>query len=251
VFLGFLATQSPTNAKEWVSGLQLPKWSGVLPIVGWGAFAIWFGSGELNVYRADGHMLKAMMAAHSKNLPTAISEYQHAIVLDPNNLLARSNLALSLLMLGKNTEALEEAEQLQRLSRSYPKSNLMQVAALVGLRRYSEALLPVERELKLCSHPVAYLYQAAAYMGLGNATAETAALEHLLLANIRGHLEYEIPFVSERVLQLVHNEEDVSRFREIYAQLSSQFPSSRIVATSLAELTLRLNHSSRDPKTLR
>lgn len=243
LFLGILASQSSGNFAGSAMRLRLPKWSPLLPLAGWGVFAYWFASGELDVYRADGHMITAMMAAQSKKLPTAISEYQHAIALDPNNLLARSNLTLTLLMAGQDKEAMEVAQQLQGLSPTYPKSNLMQAAALVTLKRYAEALRSLEKELEQCSHPAAYLYQAAAYMGLGNSAAEKAALEHLLLADLKGHFEYELKFVSERLLQLVRTEEDVLRFREVYTQLSTEFPSNEVIFATLAKLGSRLTTS--------
>jgi tetratricopeptide (TPR) repeat protein len=248
LLLGVLA--SAPNAIVRITVFRIQKWLILLPLGGWALFVVWFGGQQLKVYKADGHVIKGLVAGFSKHLPEGINEYREAVNLDPHNLLARSNLTLTLLEAGRFEEALQEAEQLQILSPRYPKASLMQAAALVSLKRYPDALAPIAKELILRNHPDAYFYQALAYMGLSDSTKEMAALEHLLLASIKGRIEYQHAIVSRRLMQITKGEEDIKRFKEIYVQLNSLFPSNSIVTSTIAEFDLRLMRLTRHPEPL-
>jgi O-antigen ligase len=248
LLLGVLATGP--NAIVRIIEFRMQRWFVLLPLGGWALFVIWFGGQQLNVYKADGHVIKGFVAGFSKHLTEGINEYLKAVMLDPHNLLARSNLTLTLLEAGRFEEALQEAEQLQVLSPRYPKASLMQAAALVSLKRYTEALRPIAKELILRNHPDAYFYQASAYMGLSDTTREIAALEHLLLASIKGRIEYQLAIVSRRLIQITKKEEDIKRFKEIFTQLHSLFPSNSIVTSTIAELDLILMRLTRLPEPL-
>jgi O-antigen ligase len=248
LFLGVLA--SGTNVVASVTEFRIQKWFVLLPFGGWALFLVWFGGQQLKVYKADGHVIKGLVAGFSKQLAEGINEYQQAVVLDPHNLLARSNLTLTLLEAERFEEALQEAKQLLALSPRYPKANLMQAAALVSLRRYPEALGCIDKELALRNHPEAYLYQAMAYMGLSDSIKEMDALEHLLLGSLKGRIEFQVVVVSRRLIQLVQTEDDVTRFKEIYTKLNSAFPSNSSITSTLAELDLRLARLARNPEQL-
>jgi tetratricopeptide (TPR) repeat protein len=246
LLMGVLA--SGPNAPVRTTGVRMKKWFAVVPLGAWLLFATWFGSQQWKMYKADGHVLKGFVAGMSNQPGKAASEYQQAVAYDPHNLLARSDLTLTLLRLGRPEEALLSAEQLQGLSPRYPKASLMQAAALVSLKRYSEALRSIDKELELRNHPDAFFYQASAYRGLADSTKEISALKNVLLGSLKGHIAYQGMTISRRLRQLVRTEEDIKQFREIYVQLASMFPSDSTITSTLAEFELRLTRLKQGSK---
>lgn len=238
LLMGVLASLPARQNTQIVTALHSPRWISGVPLIAWVVFAFWYGSQQWNAYRADGHIIKGMLAGQSNDVALSISEYQQAVTLDTHTLLARSNLALALLIEDRATEAIEATRELQALSPRYPKSNLVEAAALVSLHRYTEALQKIEFEITLRSHPDAYFYQALAYKGLSDSTGELSSLEHLLRACIKGHLPYMLDFASTRIRKIARKE-DERRFKYLYEQLSVSFPTDGNVAATLAELRSR------------
>jgi O-antigen ligase len=251
LLLGLLASRNPAGGIVRTIEFQSPKWSTLIPLGAWIAFLFWFGEKQLGEYQSEKHAIKAFVAVQSRDFVNGIKEYQLAVSSHPRNLMALSNLTMTLLMVGRNEDALHSVEHLQEFSPQYPKSNLMHAVALVGLKRYPEALTCVDKELQLRTHPDAYLYQAAAYKGLGDSLREIGSFERLLLADIRGRVEYEPSFVSGRVLQIVRKEEDVRTFRKLYERLSLLFPSNRYITSALTELDFRLTNSTKNSRSSR
>ena len=245
LLLGVLASHVSTSMKVKVITIRTTRWLVLFPLGVWVVFTLFYFSYQWPRFVADNHMIKGSLAYAAQRIPEAISEYRLAASLDPHNLLARSSLALMFLEVGSNAEALQTEHQLQEQSPHYPKSNLVQAAALISLRRYPEALDRVERELTLRDHPEAYFYQAAAYMGIGDSTKEIRSLEHLLLADIKGKLNFELDRVSRRLALLTTKEEDLRRLVGVYRQLSEAFPSDTTVASTLAVFDSRLTELSR------
>lgn len=240
LLMGVLVSRPSTYPVRGSRTLSVPQSLAYLPIGGWLVFTFWYGSQQLKLFTADAHIIRGIFSVIAKNVDLGIREYQFAVALDPHNLIARSNMTLALLMKGRNEEALLSAEQLQELSPRYPKSNLMRAAALVSLKRYPEALEFVDRELKLRSHPEAYFYKSAAFIGLGDSISEVRSLKDLLHANVKGQLAYQLEYVSKRVLQVVQRGEDLEEFREIYMQLALVFPSDKNIPAVIGELESKL-----------
>jgi hypothetical protein len=97
---------------------------------------------------------------------------------------------------------LHSAEELQQLSPFYPKSALMKACALLGLRRYSEALESINCELNKRTHPEAYYIQATAYRALSNIREERIALLNLLRMDIAAKIPYEYRYSCLRLVEI-------------------------------------------------
>ncbi|MBM2840508.1 MAG: hypothetical protein HW412_1036 [Bacteroidetes bacterium] len=251
LFMGVLASMSLRSEPKSAVTINLPRAVAVLPLGLWMIFAFWYGSRQADIYKADSHIIKGILAGEASDFAASVNEYRIAVTLNPHSLVARSNLALALLRTGRAGEALQAAEELQSLSPRYPKLNLIQAAALVSLRRNTEALEKIKMELTLRSHPDAYFYQAIAFKGLSDTTGELSALEHLLLASLKARILYQPAFVPQRLKELAHSEEDIKRFKNIYEQLYTLFPSDRSTVTTLAALCTRLGESGRALELLR
>jgi O-antigen ligase len=245
LLMGVLASMPTRDVAKSSMALHLPRAFAVPPLAIWVVFAFWYGTRQVDVYRADGHIIRGIFAGEAKDFAASISEYRIAVMLNPHSLVARSNLALALLRAGRADDALQAAAQLQSLSPRYPKSNLMQAVALVSLHRDTEALEKIRTELTLRNHPDAYFYQALACKGLSDTAGELSAFEHVLLGCARAQILYQLGPVSHRVGELAQKEEDIKRLKDIYEQLHALFPSDRNIVTTLAAFCTRLGESTK------
>ena len=251
LFMGILSAQPFRKEPDTSIPVRLPRVLAFLPLVGWIVFAVWYGKEEIGIYRSEAHIIKGILVAQKGNYSASVQEFQSAVVENPHNLHARSNLILALLKVGQASEARQSAEQLRTLCPRYPKVNLMEAAALIRLKNYKEAVESINRELALRTHPEAYDYKAAALRGLSDQPEELLALEGLLKACIRGQLPYAFELVASRAEELASTPDDNRHLRDIFEQLALLFPSNRDIGLALAEFHRRLGERDQAEQLLR
>lgn len=241
IFMGILVSWTSRQSPSKSIVLRVPKLLAYFPICVWLVFAAWYAQKQIPLINADGHIIKAILA---KDPSTAITEYRSALVLDPHSLIARSNLILVLLKAGRLEEVLSESKALRELSPHYPKSNLVQAAALARLRRYDEALKRLDVEISLRSHPDAFYYQWIAYNALGDTKGEIKSLEDLLQTSVKGRLLYQSEQVAARIRSMTLSAMEAEKFRSLYVQLQNLFPADQTVVAMVNELTARVGYIS-------
>lgn len=240
LLMGVLAAQPFRKEPDMSVAVHIPKLVALLPLLAWIAFAVWYTGEESRIYKSEAYLIKGIFEEQNGGFAASIPEFESSVTQNPHNLLARSNLILASLRIGHASEALQSSEQLRALSSRYPKVNLMEAAALIGMRQYKEALESINRELALRTHPEAYDYQAVAFRGLSDRAGELSALEGLLNACIKGQMPYAFELVAARTQELARTEQDNRHLKGIFEHLFSLFPSNRDIGLALAEFHRRL-----------
>ncbi|MEM7253020.1 MAG: XrtA/PEP-CTERM system TPR-repeat protein PrsT [Pseudomonadota bacterium] len=160
-------------------------WGGIVLVLALGGAWWWFSSDRSNVYSADEHLSRARGFTAEDNVRAGIIEYQNAIQLEPGNLDARAELGVLQLRLGALGAALKELRQARRLGDRTPGLTLSIVRALLGSRRYKEAL--VELEAPEVANPQyaidTSLLAAQAWVGLGEPDRGRELYESVLATN--------------------------------------------------------------------
>jgi tetratricopeptide (TPR) repeat protein len=200
----------------------MPRVVAVVPLLAWVFFAIWYGSRQVAIIDGDVHLQRGMQIGLSSP-EESIHEYHVALVQNPTNLLARSNLTAEYLSLERWSDALKSADDLRQLSPSYPKSRLMEAYALVRLERYDEALETIQHELLQRSHPESFLVESAAYRGLADTAGEREALKNLLKKDIASRAPYGYRSACLRLLRLCDSRSEREEFKALLDSLAYVF----------------------------
>jgi tetratricopeptide (TPR) repeat protein len=96
---------------------------------------------------------------NTKNYPEAIQLYSKAIEIKPSDAILYSNRSMCYLSIGKNSEALSDAEQAIQLDGGYAKAYFRKGSALVALSNYSLAKESFEEGLKLAPGDKSFITQ--------------------------------------------------------------------------------------------
>jgi len=203
LFMGLLWSQSLTPEVQYKAALKilLPKMVALVPFFAWIIFAVGYGRIQARAIDSSVHLLHAMDNGEEPS-QEAIQECQAAVAENPETLIARSYLTMEYVNAKQWADGLHSAEKLQQLSPFYPKSALMKACALLGLRRYSEALESINCELNKRTHPEAYYIQATAYRALSNIREERIALLNLLRMDIAAKIPYEYRYSCLRLVEI-------------------------------------------------
>jgi len=141
-----------------------------------------------------------------KDIERGLAEQRRAIADNPGNAHYRSLYAFTLAYAGQSEKAIEELEKAMRLNPRHPDLyNAHYGRALFNLRRYEEALLPLEKiRTSQPGNGNAIALAAACYAALGRLEDAKSAVEEVRRANPNYTLEYArqfIPFAREEDLK--------------------------------------------------
>lgn len=203
LLMGLLWSRSLTPEVQYKAALKilLPKMAAMVPFFAWIIFALGYGRSQARAIDSSVHLLHAMDHGEEPS-QEAIQECQAAVAENPETLIARSYLTMEYVNAKQWADGLHSAEELQQLSPFYPKSALMKACALLGLRRYPEALESIKSELNKRTHPEAYYIQAMAYRALSNISEERIALLNLLRMDIAAKISYEYRYSCMRLVEI-------------------------------------------------
>ena len=116
---------------------------------------------ELDETTADAHVSLGHIAFHEFDFPSAANEFRRALELNPNSFTARYYYSNYLLAMGRNKEAISEAEEAQRLDPISPAADSNLISILWFSKRFDDAVALSMRTLTLHSG------NARAYEDLG------------------------------------------------------------------------------------
>jgi tetratricopeptide (TPR) repeat protein len=102
---------------------------------------------------------RAKGSLNTKNYPEAIQLYSKAIEIKPSDAILYSNRSMCYLSIGKNVEALSDAEQSVQLDGTYAKAYFRKGSALVALHNFSLAKESFEEGLKLAPGDKSFITQ--------------------------------------------------------------------------------------------
>ena len=106
---------------------------------------------ELDETTADAHVSLGHTAFHEFDFPSAANEFRRALELNPNSFTARYYYSNYLLAMGRNKEAISEAEEAQRLDPISPAANSNLISILWFSKRFDDAVALSMRTLTLHS----------------------------------------------------------------------------------------------------
>jgi O-antigen ligase len=240
LFLGIIAAGG--NRTEHGSSLHFTplKWMPAVAGLALAGFVWWYGDLQIDRLRADGHAIRGFLADHAGKNDDAIQEYREAVILDPYNLLAQSSLSVSYLKARDFENAIKTAQHLLTISPLYPKTHLILGIARISRREFHPALDALSGEERQRNHPEVYFYKAETYQALQDTVQELLALRQMLLACERGRIDFELTALSPRVLELLHDSENIREFSAIYGRLGMLFPGNTNLTSVSRTLAKRL-----------
>ena len=141
-----------------------------------------------------------------KNIERGLAEQRRAIADNPGNAHYRGLYAFTLAYAGQSETAIEELEKAMRLNPRHPDLyNAHYGRALFNLRKYEEAILPLEKiRTSQPGNGNAIAVAAACYAALGRTEDARSAVEEVRSANPNYTLEYVrqfIPFARDEDLK--------------------------------------------------
>ena len=134
-----------------------------------------------------------------KDIDRGLAEQRRAIADNPGNAHYRGLYAFTLAYAGQSEAAIEELEKAMRLNPKYPEMYHAHYGrALFNLRRYDDAIVPLEKiRTSQPGNGNAVALTAACYAALGRMEDARSAVEEVRRANPNYTLEYvrrHIPF---------------------------------------------------------
>ena len=162
-----------------------------------------------------------------EGITKGLEEIKAATNEDPGNLFAWSSLVRKYIEARKWEEAVRVSDTLQQRSPLYPQSSLMRAYALLQLRRPTEALDAISRELRGRTHPLAYQIQAQAYDALGNLEGERVALEQTLRGLMLSHMRVPYRNLCQRVVELSTTHIQQMEWNALLDSLKQELPEDR------------------------
>lgn len=120
----------------------------------------------------------------SKNYPEAIQLYSKGIEIKPNDSILFANRSMCFLSMGKNDEALSDAEQSVHYDPSYAKGYFRKGSALVALKNYSSATEAFQRGLDLAPGDKSFLTQLQKLQTISH-SSQSSVIEPTLSSSVR------------------------------------------------------------------
>lgn len=207
-----------------------------VPLLCWVVFAVIYGAQQMDILRADAHVIQGMMAGQHGDSNQAIREYRQATTLNPCAPLAHSQLALEFLKSSKPDSALAALETLEKKYPGFPKAGLMRAIAHLSLKQPIEALAEINGELERRTHPEAYFIASHIHKALGDTLAEREALTRMLGESMRAGVPHNMEYGVTRLRLLTKGDEETERIRIFYEALLERFSDERTLLTNLSRL---------------
>ena len=228
LFMGLLWSRALQQdpEPEYSFSLNLPARFAAIPLAAWVVFAVVYM--RVEVRHIDAEVLLDREFMHpEEGITKGLEEIKAATNEDPGNLFAWSSLVRKYIEARKWEEAVRVSDTLQQRSPLYPQSSLMRAYALLQLRRPTEALDAISRELRGRTHPLAYQIQAQAYDALGNLEGERVALEQTLRGLMLSHMRVPYRNLCQRVAELSTTHIQQMEWNALLDSLKQELPEDR------------------------
>ncbi len=148
IFLATTASLSTTKIRRWrlARGGKIGLLFGVLLLAAGFPFLLW---GQINQVRSSRALFFGDLEVERGQPHRAIPNYQKAATLDRGNLLALYKLGYQYLKRGNFSSALECYQQIEEYSPFYPRLHFYMGLALMGEKRFKEAIPELEEAREL------------------------------------------------------------------------------------------------------
>ena len=219
----------------------------ILPIAAWGLF-VWFGGSHASGdFDSDFHHLHGKSLEKKGRRVEAVEEYGQAVSANPENLVAKLDLAMALLRVERRAEALETIRSLRSIVPEYPKSSLVEAITLLELGRLEEASQAIRKEITLRGHPEAYFVQSVILERLNDRAGVWSSLEMVLRMNVRAHSQIHIDNACASLVRMATSHDDLERLTILLRESAGALPENKPLKETLVQVERKLRQTPSAP----